>query len=151
MVEIFIQGNLVKDAEVKQSQNGNKYVSLKVASNGFSKGEKRVDYYDITWFNYSEKLIEWLKKGKPVTVVGDFHASASLGRDSKIYVQNDVVAHNVSFIDVTRGDGQQTAQNTRSNVVPTQEVSSTTSLNLPVEKPVSTEPVENNPDNDLPF
>lgn len=151
MVEIFIQGNLVKDAEVKQSQNGNKYVSLKVASNGFSKGEKRVDYYDITWFNYSEKLIEWLKKGKPVTVVGDFHASANLGKDAKIYVQNDVVAHNVSFLDVTRGEGQQTTQNTPSNEAPTKEVSSTASLNLPAENPVNTEPMEDNPDNDLPF
>lgn len=66
-------GNLTKDAEVKKIGDGNLFI-LSVAVNKSEKKDGQwsdyASYFDVTYYSKSDKIGEYLKKGKHVTVSG---------------------------------------------------------------------------------
>ncbi|AWW32156.1 hypothetical protein DN752_19545 [Echinicola strongylocentroti] len=68
--KLILSGNLVSDAEVKQSEKGN-WTAFKIACNPT---KEETVYYSIA-IN-GDKLAEWLKKGKKVVVEGTPHVEA---------------------------------------------------------------------------
>ena len=72
---IIIEGNLVRDPQLKTIPNGNQVCSFAVASNRFYKQndqtEKEVSFFDVeTWSKLAQTCGEILKKGRGVRVVG---------------------------------------------------------------------------------
>lgn len=65
----ILSGRVGKDAEIKQTQSGN-VVKFILATDVTSKGEKKTMWTDVSWFNGSEKLAAFIKKGAIVAVSG---------------------------------------------------------------------------------
>ena len=69
MVQITILGNLTKDAEVRNTQGEYKAISFSIAVN-----EKRKDkedastFFNCTYWSKSDKIAQYLTKGKKVLV-----------------------------------------------------------------------------------
>lgn len=73
---ILLEGNLVRDPEIKETPTGTKVGSFCVASNRYYKngeGERveEVSFFDIeVWSRLAETCHEYLTKGRGVRVVG---------------------------------------------------------------------------------
>ena len=84
MVQITILGNLTKDAEVRNTQGEYKAISFSVAVN-----EKRIDkedastFFNCTYWSKSDKIAQYLTKGKKVLVNIDWVETTE--KDGKYY------------------------------------------------------------------
>ena len=72
---VLIEGNLVRDPELKYSPKGTAVCSFALASNRYFKQDeetqKEVSFFDVTtWSRLAEVCGEYLKKGRGVRVVG---------------------------------------------------------------------------------
>jgi single-strand DNA-binding protein len=66
-----LTGNVTRDPEYREAQNGNNFVRFSVASNFFANGENKVDYYNVkAWGNDADFVNAHVKKGSAVIVLG---------------------------------------------------------------------------------
>lgn len=109
MKQILVDGRLGRDAELRVSANGRKYVSFSLANNTHVKNEDKTTWYDVTCFdpNTVENRLEYLKKGKLIFVSGVYDAKAYMGKDGVMRVSESILADRISFIQVgNRNEGQ---------------------------------------------
>lgn len=97
MTEIFLQGFLGRDAAVRETEKGSKFLSFTVCSNDFVAGKQKEQWFDCIWFDYNDKMSDYLKKGSGVNVVGTLDADLEKGEDGKTYIRRRVTVHFVSF------------------------------------------------------
>lgn len=97
MTEVFIQGHLGKDAQAKETQKGNKFAVLAVGSTDFIGGEQKTQWFDCLWFDYNQKMMEHLKKGSGVNVVGALDVYLETGQNGTTYIRRRVFVHNITF------------------------------------------------------
>lgn len=73
MQKIIVTGNLGADAIV-QNYQGNSFVAFRIAAtekfNNNGTQESRTTWYDCTWNKSDSKLLEYLKKGQKLLVIG---------------------------------------------------------------------------------
>ena len=84
MAKIIILGNLVADAEVKTATRNDKiseFVTFRVAENERRGDENIPTYYDVTMGKTG--VLEYLKKGQKVQVIGSFRFSLGEGTDGR--------------------------------------------------------------------
>lgn len=98
MTEVFIQGFLGRDCTLQEGANGVKFLSLTVGSNDFVKGVQKSQWFDCVWFGYNEKMVEYLKKGANVIVVGQLDVETETGKDGITYIRRRVNVHNLTFV-----------------------------------------------------
>ena len=68
---LVIDGNLVRDGEVKFSNSGTAVLSFSIAHNAKVKDKEEVHYFDITVFGkHAEYIADFAKKGATVLVAG---------------------------------------------------------------------------------
>lgn len=104
---INIKGRLGADSELKTSQNGNKFVTMRVAENSYFKGENVTNWYRITWFgDRAIKMQEHMKKGSFVDVWGEFNASLYDTKNGDKGISLDIMADRVDFISSGSGSTQ---------------------------------------------
>ena len=97
MTEVFIQGFLGRDSAVRETEKGGKFLSFTVCSNDFVAGKQKEQWFDCIWFDYNDKMVEYLKKGSCVNVVGTLDADIEKGDDGKSYIRRRVTVHFVTF------------------------------------------------------
>ena len=93
--KIEIIGNVVADAELKQSKSGNQYVSFTVAVNEGNGDEKRTTYYDVG--TSKTGILNYIKKGRTIYVSGRLSLSA-VCRDNKAYLNAYVTASEIDLM-----------------------------------------------------
>ena len=93
--KIEIIGNVVADAELKQSKSGNQYVSFTVAVNEGNGDEKRTTYYDVG--TSKTGVLNYIKKGRTIYVSGRLSLSA-VCRDNKAYLNAYVTASEIDLM-----------------------------------------------------
>ncbi|MFW5976494.1 MAG: single-stranded DNA-binding protein [Bacillota bacterium] len=100
--KVILIGRLVKDPELRYSENGNpfSYFRLAVDRNYTNKeGKKETDFVDIiTWNRLAETCTNYLRKGKLTAVEGRIQIRKSK-RGDKTYINPEIVANNVRFIE----------------------------------------------------
>jgi single-strand DNA-binding protein len=99
---ILLEGNLVKDPQVKETQKGTSVCNFAVASNRYYKQgeemEKEVSFFDVeAWAALAQKCGNALKKGRGVRVVGRLRQDRWTGTDGKAYARVKIVADHVEF------------------------------------------------------
>lgn len=105
MQKIFIMGRLVKDAVTRATSNGRTFASFSVAVNTKINGDETF-YYDVIWFNYSEKMLSYLTRGTPVIVNGDFSAKNEVSSaNGQTYLRLRIFADSVSFPSLNSSSG----------------------------------------------
>ena len=73
MQHLMLEGRLGRDAEIKTTARGRKYVSFTLAVDALDKnGEKTTNWYNVSSFqeNHIGKFAEYLKKGSGLIVMG---------------------------------------------------------------------------------
>jgi single-strand DNA-binding protein len=107
---ILIEGNLVRDPELKYTQKGAAVCSFVLASNRFFKQDeemqKEVSFFEITtWSRLAEVCGEYLKKGRGVRVVGRLKQDRWTSPEGQSRSKVSIVAEHVEFKPQMKKDG----------------------------------------------
>lgn len=145
---IEVNGRLGADAELKTSNKGNQFVSLRVATNDYIGGENITTWVNVLWSgDRAVKMAEHFKKGSSVVVRGVPKFSTYTTKNGENAVSVDVFADRVDFGNNGNSGGTQTndavTETGKLTPKPTAKAAATA-----VAKEVV---VENNGDDDLPF
>jgi single-strand DNA-binding protein len=99
---ILLEGNLVKDPEIKTTASGTPVCDFSVASNRwFKQGEQleqEVSFFDVeAWSKLAETCGDTLKKGRGVRVVGRLKQDRWNDQEGKPHNRVKIVAEHVEF------------------------------------------------------
>lgn len=100
---LIIEGNLVRDPELKETDSGLPMCKFTLANNQDYKKDgalvKNVNYFDVvTWSRTAETCHQYLKKGSPVRVKGRLDQSSYKTEDDRRITVIDVIAQSVDFL-----------------------------------------------------
>lgn len=108
---VLIEGNLVRDPELRYTQKGAAVCSFVLASNRYFKQDeetqKEVSFFEVTtWSRLAEVCGEYLKKGRGVRVVGRLKQDRWAGPEGQTRSKVSIVAEHVEFKpNLKKGDG----------------------------------------------
>ena len=109
MLNVDFYGRLGADAESKVSQNGNTFLTMRVAVDGYEKGERVTEWVRVTYIGErASKMKEHLTKGKAIYVHGTAKISLFQSKTGEWVANHDVIADRVDFM--TIGSSGQTQQ-----------------------------------------
>jgi single-strand DNA-binding protein len=99
---VLIEGNLVRDPELKYSPKGTAVCTFVLASNRFFKQDeetqKEVSFFEVTtWTRLAEVCGEYLKKGRGVRVVGRLKQDRWTSPEGQARSKVMIVAEHVEF------------------------------------------------------
>lgn len=99
MIYLCINGRLGADAELKTSKNnGNQFVTMRVASNDFANGERTTTWVNVVWTGERAiKMSEYMKKGSSVIIHGTGRFSTYTDKNNANVVSIDVFADRIDF------------------------------------------------------
>lgn len=98
MQKITIAGHLGSDPEVRHTPSGQKVTTFRVAVNSKVKGEEVTTWYRVSvWGDRFDGMMNYLKKGSTVIVVGDFKTSTYIDREGKTQVSLEITADSLLF------------------------------------------------------
>ena len=123
MVNINFIGRLGADAELKTAKSGRQYVSMRVATDEFKKGEKSTSWLNVTYTgDRALKMHEYLKKGSAIVVMGvetiDTYQSTKTG---ETMFSRDVIADRVDFVGLGKSGDTQSNEATADTAAPTKD------------------------------
>jgi single-strand DNA-binding protein len=99
---LLIEGNVVRDAVVKETPRGSLVCSFSIASNRYFKQgdeyEQETSFFDVeTWSKLAESCAKNCLKGRGVRIVGRLKQERWTGTDGKNYAKVKLVADHVEF------------------------------------------------------
>ena len=99
---ILIEGNMVRDPELRSTPKGTSVCTFSLASNRFFKQdsgmEREVSFFQVeTWAKLAEACNNLGKKGRGVRVVGRLKQDRWTGSDGKPHSRVAIVAEHVEF------------------------------------------------------
>lgn len=102
MNKVILVGNLTRDPELSETNNGTAVCNFSIAVNRDytnADGERDTDFFNITvWRGRAETCGQYLKKGSKVGVVGGLQNRSYEDKDGiKRYV-TDIIADQVEFL-----------------------------------------------------
>lgn len=109
MNKLFLIGNLTKDPEISQTQNGLTICKFTIAVNRQyqTNGEKITDFFSITvWRTLADNCGKYLKKGSKVAVTAQLQNHSYEDRDGNKRSRNDIIAEAVEFLSSVKNDAQ---------------------------------------------
>lgn len=83
MIEAIVAGNLTKDAELRQAGNSQVCGFSVAADTGFGDKKQTLFFSCSLWGNQGAALAQYLKKGNPVTVIGEMSEREYDGKQYK--------------------------------------------------------------------
>ena len=110
MIYTHIEGRLGADSELKSSsKSGNKFVTMRVASNDYVNGENVTTWVRVLWpGERAVKMQEHMKKGSLVSVWGTLRTSLYETKNGEKAISTEVLADRVDFVGVGSGSTQST-------------------------------------------
>ncbi len=111
---LIIEGNMVRDPILRNTQNGTAVCAFSIASNrNYKKNDEFVQetsYFDVeSWGNLAKLCDENGEKGRGVRVVGRIKQDRWTGSDGKNYNKVKVVAEHVEFKPIFKKQEKQEA------------------------------------------
>ncbi|MDR3142465.1 MAG: single-stranded DNA-binding protein [Tannerellaceae bacterium] len=99
---ILIEGNLVRDLEMRTTSNGTSVCTFSIASSRYFKQdsgmEKEVSYFNVeSWAKLAENVVNYGHKGQGVRVVGRLKQERWHDRDGKAQSRVVIVAEHLEF------------------------------------------------------
>ena len=102
MIKVFFEGRLGADAQLKTSQNGSQFYSMRVATDDFRNGTNETVWVGVG-VNVERAGKMKFTKGSHVLVTGTLHASTYQTKTGEAGVSLDVMADSINYI---KGGGQ---------------------------------------------
>lgn len=137
MNKVILIGNLTRDPELRQTQNGKSVVEFTVAtSNGKDADGKDRPADFITckaWNKQAEMIGKWFTKGKQICVTGKFTTDKYTDRkhEDVTHYNSYVLVNEVEFVGTKGNSGQQTQTAAAQPETPTEPVESVNSEDIP--------------------
>ena len=100
MNKVILLGRMVKDPELRQTQNGTAVCSFSLAVNRrFAKeGQQTADFFNCTaWKNTAEFITKYFVKGSMIAVVGNLQSRSWDAPDGKKQYATDIVVDEAYF------------------------------------------------------
>lgn len=159
MVRVHLLGNLGREVQIVETKNGNKFAKLVVASNDRFAGVDKTQWFEVMWFNYSDKMINTFKKGTSLWIEGGLDTYIETGNDGATYLRRNIVADFVTFGSNGRKENEEgTTQTPTEQPAPKKAATQTPPSDEEISvvptskaKKAQTEEVFIPSDNDLPF
>ena len=160
MRKIELTGRLAADAERKISKTGKEFLSFRVGNNEFNdkdeQGNQKTYWFNVITFNQRHfGMAQYLTKGKPIIVEGDYTDRIYQNRDGNCEISRDIIANAIYFNSDGNGNnnanGKQTKATTQASPVTQTTMASkptTAEIKVPEAPVVST---SNDDEDDLPF
>lgn len=104
MIEVIVAGNLTKDAELRPAGNSQVCGFSVAADTGFGDKKQTMFFSCSLWGNQGAALAQYLKKGNPVTVIGEMSEREYDGKQYKEIRVNSIKLQG------SRSDNQQNNQ-----------------------------------------
>lgn len=110
---LVIEGNLVRDAIVKETQNGNYVSNFSIAVNRSVKthnGEvhKEVSFFDVeTWGDLAKDMSKKGTRGTRIRMVGRIKQNRWTGSDGKNYSRINIIADHIEFISQKKNENSE--------------------------------------------
>ena len=102
MFNVDFVGRLGADAEVKTSKNGNQFVTMRVATDDFYRGENHTDWVNVMIMQ--ERLgNRKMNKGSLVSVHGVLRTSAYQSKSGEAAVSLECTADRIEYVNVSSG------------------------------------------------
>lgn len=99
MVNVYFEGRLGFDSEIRTAKNGNQYVHLRVATDERVNGEDSTAWINVTYTGERAlKMQQYLKKGKHVMIHGIETIGTYQTKGGEIAFSRDVLADRVDFV-----------------------------------------------------
>lgn len=99
--QVVLVGRLVRDAELKESENGKSYTNITIAvPRGYKNndGEYEADYIDCRlWQGVAENTAEYCRKGDLLGIKGRIETRVYEKEDEKKYL-TEIIAEKVTFL-----------------------------------------------------
>lgn len=96
--KVILMGNLVQDAELKQTPNGIAVTSFRLAV-GRKMQQDKTDFIDIVaWRATAEFINKYFSKGNPILICGSLQVRSWTDKDGNKRYSTEVVADEVSFV-----------------------------------------------------
>lgn len=107
MNKVLLVGRLVRDAELISNANGEKqglrFVIAVDRNFRNTKGEKEADFISVNyWSNFAEKMINFLPKGKLISITGRISVRTIINDDGTKKYFTNVIAEDIQFLDSRR-------------------------------------------------
>lgn len=104
MNKTLLTGRLTRDAELLEFNNGKrKAIKFTLAVDRKYKstdGEKLTDFIPVTYFaNHADKLLNYLTKGRLISVSGRISTSSAQGEDGNKHYYTNITADSIDFLD----------------------------------------------------
>lgn len=109
MNKVFLIGNLTRDPETINTQNGNKISRFDIAVNRrFTQdGEQKADFFRVVSFrNIAEVVEKYLTKGSKVALTGSINTTEWEDKDGNARKGVEIVADEIEFISTKRREDQ---------------------------------------------
>ena len=100
---ISVTGRCTRDAETRDTKNGDKVCNVAIAVNGFRKDDPPC-YFDLVIWGKKAGVGPFLKKGQPVGVTGRFGLRQFEKRDGSKGVAAEITVTEISLIGGKRAD-----------------------------------------------
>jgi|SRR6185369_1451078 len=104
--EIHILGNLGADAELRFLQNGDPVTSFSICSNEYSPNGETQSWYNVSLFNNSQDIAQYLTKGTGLYLKGRLKPKMWEGRDGKTRLTLNVSTNKIEFTGAKRSGAQ---------------------------------------------
>ena len=96
--KIFIIGNLTRDPESGETQNGIKYCRFSIAVNRRFGKDGEVDFFNVVaWRGLADNAAKFLSKGKKAAVVGTLNFN-KYTKDGVERQTHDLIADEIEFL-----------------------------------------------------
>ncbi len=112
---VVLQGRLVADPELRQTQQGIPVASFRIACDRVARAgeQKQADFFSVTaWRNSADFVCKYFHKGDMILVEGRLQTSTYQDKNTgKNMTSYDIVANNINFCGGKNGAGAGTADN----------------------------------------
>lgn len=108
MNKVFLIGNLTKDPELTETQNGKKLCRFAIAVNRKylgGDGEHKTDFFNcVAWRGLGENIVKYVHKGDKVAISGSIETRSYEDSQGIKRTGVDVVASDIEFLNLHSSD-----------------------------------------------
>ena len=99
MNKVFLIGNITRDPELSETNNGASICRFGIAVNRRSPSGEQTDFYNLTAFRaLAETIAKYKKKGDRIAVVGDIQLRQYEDNQGQRRTAVDVIVQDVEFL-----------------------------------------------------
>ena len=111
MNKVFLIGNLTRDPELTETENGTQLCrfSIAVARNYTTAGERKTDFFNVTaWRGTADAVGRYARKGNKIAVSGSIELRNYEDSQGVKKTAVDIVAQDVEFLTPRQTEGTET-------------------------------------------